>query len=118
MLTLITATLNAARYIEQAFGSARSVTPDTIHHIVIDGGSRDATLDICAKFPSVETVSVPGCSIYEAWNIGLEQARGDWIMFLNGDDELAENVAETVAACFARHPEAEIVAGRALLIER
>src|ERR1700691_1696359 len=100
MLTLITATLNAARYIEQAFESVRSIPPGAIHHIVIDGGSRDQTLGICRKFPSIDTIVVPGCSIYEAWNIGLERARGDWIMFLNADDELAEGAAETVAACF------------------
>lgn len=118
MLTLITATLNAARYIEHAFESLRSIPPGKIHHIVIDGGSRDETLGICGKFPSVDTVIVPGCSIYEAWNIGLGRARGDWIMFLNADDELAEGAAETVAACFTSRPEAEIVAGRALMIER
>jgi glycosyltransferase involved in cell wall biosynthesis len=118
MLTLITATLNAARYIERAFESVRAISPTAMHHIVIDGGSRDETLEICGKFPGAETVVVPGCSIYEAWNIGIERARGDWIMFLNADDELAGGAVETVAACFADRPEAEIVAGRALLIGR
>lgn len=118
MLTLITATLNAARYIEQAFESVRTIPPSAIHHIVIDGGSGDQTTQICQKFPAIETIVVPGCTIYEAWNIGIERARGDWIMFLNADDELAEGSAETVASCFAAHPEADIVAGRALMIER
>jgi glycosyltransferase involved in cell wall biosynthesis len=118
MLTLITATLNAARYIEQAFESVQMIPPSAIHHIVIDGGSSDQTISICEKFPAIDTVVVPGCSIYEAWNIGLERARGDWIMFLNADDELAEGAAEIVAACFAARPEAGIVAGRAVLIER
>lgn len=118
MLTLITATLNAARFIGQALDSVRMIPPSAIHHIVIDGGSGDETVRICQKFPAIETVVVPGCSIYEAWNIGLERARGDWIMFLNADDELAEGAAETVAACFAARPGAGIVAGRALMIER
>jgi glycosyltransferase involved in cell wall biosynthesis len=117
MLTLITATLNAARYIEQAFASVPK-PPQAIHHIVVDGGSTDTTVEICRKFPSIDTIVVPGCSIYEAWNIGIERARGDWVMFLNADDELAEGAAETVAAGFARQPAAEIVAGRALMIER
>jgi glycosyltransferase involved in cell wall biosynthesis len=118
MLTLITATLNAARYIEQALESVRMIPPSAIHHIVVDGGSRDETLRICKKFPVIETVVVPGCTIYEAWNIGLERARGDYIMFLNADDELAEGAVEIVGACFAAHPEVGIVAGRALMIER
>jgi glycosyltransferase len=117
MLTLITATLNAARYIEQAFASVPKA-PNAIHHIVIDGGSTDRTVEICLKFPFVDTIVVPDCSIYEAWNIGLQRARGDWVMFLNADDELAEGAAEIVAACFASNPAAEIVAGRALVIDR
>jgi glycosyltransferase involved in cell wall biosynthesis len=118
MLTLITATLNAARFIGQALESVRMIPPSAIHHIVIDGGSGDETVHICQKFPAIETVVVPGCTIYEAWNIGLERARGDWIMFLNADDELAEGAVETIATCFAGHPEAELVAGHALMIER
>jgi glycosyltransferase involved in cell wall biosynthesis len=117
MLTLITATLNAGRYIEQAFRSVPAAA-GPIQHIVIDGGSTDGTLAICDKFPSVEKIVVPGCSIYEAWNIGIEHARGDWVMFLNADDELAEGAVETVAASFEKEPAAEIVAGRALMIDR
>src|SRR5579872_4790713 len=112
MLTLITATLNAERYIEQAFASIPPI-PNAIQHIVIDGGSRDKTLDICRKFLLAETLVVPGCSIYEAWNLGLERARGDWVMFLNADDELAEGAADIVAAAFANRQDADIVAGRA-----
>jgi len=94
------------------------VPPSAIHHIVIDGGSGDETLRICQKFPAIETVVVPGCTIYEAWNIGLERTRGDYIMFLNADDELAEGAVEIVAACFAANPKAGIVAGGALMIDR
>ena len=117
MLTLITATLNAGRYIEQAFASAPK-PPAAIQHIVIDGGSNDETLGICDKFPWIEKLVIPGCSIYEAWNIGVERARGDWVMFLNADDELADDTADIVAAAFAARREVAIVAGRALMIDR
>ena len=56
MLTLITATLNAGRYIEQAFASVPIGGTIAIQHIVIDGGSTDTTLDICHRFPAVETI--------------------------------------------------------------
>lgn len=116
MLTLVTATLDAARFIRRALASVPLDT--TIEHIVVDGGSTDRTIAICRGFPRVATVVVPGCSIYEAWNIGIERARGDWIMFLNADDELGESAVETVAACAAGRPAADIVAGRALMIDR
>jgi glycosyltransferase involved in cell wall biosynthesis len=116
MLTLITATLNAGRYIERAFVSVPE--PRAVQHIVVDGGSTDKTIDICERFPWIETVVVPGCSIYDAWNIGIERAHGDWVMLLNADDELAEGALNVVAEAFADHPEADIVAGRAVVISR
>jgi glycosyltransferase len=118
MLTLITATLNASRYIAQAFASVPVGGPVAIQHIVIDGGSTDTTLDICGRLPHLETVVEPGCSIYEAWNIGVARARGDWVMLLNADDELADGAVATVAAWFARRPDAGIVAGRAEMVDR
>jgi glycosyltransferase involved in cell wall biosynthesis len=117
MLTLITATLNAARYIEQAFASVPK-PPAVVQHIVIDGGSTDATLDICRRSTSTEIVAAPGSSIYEAWNIGVERALGDWVMFLNADDELVGGAVDIVAASFTARPDAEIVAGRAEMIDR
>jgi glycosyltransferase involved in cell wall biosynthesis len=116
MLTLITATLNASRYIRQAFASVPKL-PTAIQHVVVDGGSTDETIEICRSFPWIDTVVVPNCSIYEAWNIGIDRARGEWIMLLNADDELAAGAAETVATIFSNHPEAEIVAGRALMLD-
>jgi glycosyltransferase involved in cell wall biosynthesis len=118
MLTLVTATLNAARYIEQAFASVQANSPSAIQQIVIDGGSSDETIEICSKSPWVETIVIPGCSIYEAWNLGIERARGDWVMFLNADDELPRHAVEVVASCFGRHPDAEIVAGKAIMLDR
>lgn len=112
MLTLITATLNAAPFIDRALQSAAN-QGGPIQHLIIDGGSTDGTIEACRGRENVETTVAPGCSIYEAWNIGLEKARGDAIMFLNADDELSHSAHGTVEAVFALNPSALIVAGRA-----
>jgi glycosyltransferase involved in cell wall biosynthesis len=116
MLTLITATLNAARFLDRALASA-ATQPGEIEHILIDGGSADRTIDICRRYPGVNAFVVPGCSIYEAWNLGLEHARGTAVMFLNADDELAPGAVAEVERLFAGHPDAEIIAGNAALID-
>ena len=114
MLTLITATLNAARYLEQALASVPP-TDAAIQHIVVDGGSTDGTVELCRARPRIEVVVAPGSSIYQAWNIGIERAGGDWVMFLNADDELAPDTPAIVAATAAGNPDAAILAGRAEL---
>lgn len=114
MLTLVTATLNAARLIERAYASAAGQGV-AYQHIVVDGGSSDATAAICAKLSSIDFVLAPGSSIYEAWNIGVQRARGDAVLFLNADDELAPGALAIIEQVLHERPEAEIVAGRAVI---
>lgn len=116
MLTLVTATLDAASFIERALVSA-ATQRGPMQHIVVDGGSRDDTVAICRQHPHVDVIVAPGSSIYEAWNIGIERARGDAIMFLNADDELLPGAVESVIATLLRHPTADIVAGDAVFVD-
>jgi len=112
VLTLVTATLNAARFLDRALASAvQQQLP--LQHLVIDGGSTDDTVAIARSQPTVETLVVPGCTLYEAWNLGIERARGDIVMFLNADDELGDCAVTEILAVAAGHPGAEIVAGNA-----
>jgi glycosyltransferase involved in cell wall biosynthesis len=115
MLTIITATLNAGAFLERALASVAAQNA-SLQHIVVDGGSTDDTADIC-RSAELEFITVPGCSIYEAWNIGFAAAQGDAIMFLNADDELTPDAVATVTATFAASPEAELVAGRAVMLD-
>src|ERR1700744_2720330 len=114
MLTLVTATLNAARLLDRAItsvvGQGRSC-----QHIVVDGGSSDGTAAICTKTSAVEFVSAPGSSIYAAWNIGIQRARGDAVLFLNADDQLAPGALSVIEQALCDCPEALIVAGQALV---
>lgn len=53
--------------------------------IVIDSGSTDATLEICAEFPNVEVVHRPFDNHTDQWNFGLEQVRTHWALSLDAD---------------------------------
>lgn len=112
MLTLVTATLNAARLLDRAIASAAGQGAG-YQHIVVDADSRDDTAVVCARHPAIEFVLAPGSSIYEAWNIGIRRARGDAVLFLNADDELATGALAVIERTLRDQPGAEIVAGQA-----
>jgi glycosyltransferase involved in cell wall biosynthesis len=114
MLTLVTATLNAARLLDRAVASV-AAQGLACQHIVVDGGSSDETAAICARTPAIDFVLAPGSSIYQAWNIGVARAGGEAILFLNADDELTPGALAIIEQILRAQPAAQIVAGHALV---
>ena len=88
LISIITVSHNAADFIEQTIASVLSQTYPFIEYIVIDGASSDGTVDIIRRYESRLAYwhSKPDRGIAQAFNLGLEQAGGDWIVYLNADD--------------------------------
>jgi glycosyltransferase involved in cell wall biosynthesis len=84
--TIITPTLNSEKYIENCLSSVSLQKDIFVEHIVVDGGSTDATKEVVKKFPNVKFIHLNGSSIYEALNHGINFSTGDFIAFLNSDD--------------------------------
>lgn len=61
-----------------------------IEHIVIDGGSKDGSVEVLAQYPGVNWISEPDKGISDAMNKGLQRSSGDFIVFLNADDYLSD----------------------------
>lgn len=69
--------------------SVRAQTYDNIEHLVIDGGSRDGTVELLAEHADkgcFRYVSEPDRGVYDAMNKGARQATGEYLVFLNSDD--------------------------------
>lgn len=101
-ISIITATYNSEKTLEKCIDSIASQT-NGVEHIIIDGKSSDATLDILeSKRASVSRiVSEPDQGIYHAMNKGLGIVSGDVIGILNSDDYYASNnIIQTVAEVF------------------
>ena len=90
-VTIITVTMNSERYLEDCFKSVAMQTYKNIEHIVVDGGSMDATLSIIIKNgPRItQWLSEDDQGMYDALNKGMKMATGDIIGTLNSDDVLA-----------------------------
>jgi glycosyltransferase involved in cell wall biosynthesis len=92
---------NGERFIENAIRSALTCGVEEVEIIVQDGGSTDRTLatvaDIADRRIHVESRVDAGQA--DALNRALSRARGEWIVWLNADDEIAPGaVRDTLAA--------------------
>ncbi len=101
-ISIITTTFNSAATIRETLESVSRQNYPNIEHIIIDGASKDETLDIVQSYPSVSViVSEPDKGIYEAMNKGIKLATGDIIGILNSDDILAsDTIISDVANAF------------------
>lgn len=89
LITVITATYNSGQTLEDSIKSVISQTYKNIEYIIIDGGSKDNTIDIIKKYENNVShwITESDEGVYDAWNKGLKLATGRWITFIGSDDE-------------------------------
>jgi len=90
LISIITVCRNADKTIAQTLQSVaeQKDVNGYVEHLVIDGASTDNTLKIIKGFPHVKYLSEPDEGIADAFNKGIRNSRGRWILFLNADDFL------------------------------
>lgn len=91
--SIITVTYNAGAVLEDTIQSVITQTYRNVEYIIVDGGSKDHTLDIINRYREhIHTlVSEPDKGLYDAMNKGIRLATGDYLCFLNAGDELHED---------------------------
>jgi glycosyltransferase involved in cell wall biosynthesis len=98
LVSVIIPAFNSAAWLPQTLRSVRSQTHQNLEVIVVDDGSLDNSAEIAREFGSkvlVQKNSGASC----ARNAGMETARGDYVQYLDADDELSpEKIAVQVEA--------------------
>jgi len=105
-ISVITVCYNSELTLSRALQSVVDQDWSNIEHILIDGASRDGSLEIIDRFRShlVHVVSEPDNGIYDAMNKGLDLASGDIVCFLNADDHYShQKVLSQVAKQMIDH---------------
>ena len=109
-ITIITVTYNAASVLQRTLDSVCTQTYQDIEHLIIDGASKDETVQMAESYKAqvpykVVIRSEPDQGLYDAMNKGLHKATGDYLIFLNAGDALhANDTLETVSQLSSNSP--------------
>lgn len=120
-VSVVTVTLNSREHIGHAIRSVLSQSYPAVEYAIVDGGSTDGTLDVIRAHEKnlAYWTSEPDRGIADAFNKGLAATRGDYILFLNSDDWLADPDALSRAMQTAmRSPIPDIIFGDCNIIDR
>jgi glycosyltransferase involved in cell wall biosynthesis len=99
LVSIVTPSLDQARYLPEAIESVGAQTYSPIEHVVVDGGSADSTVDILERSSGLRWVSEPDRGQSHALNKGCSLSSGQILGWLNADDAFEPHaVAEGVAA--------------------
>lgn len=115
-ISIITVCFNAATTIEKTIKSVIAQDYPNIEYIIIDGASKDNTLEVLEQYDAhIDTlVSEPDQNTFDAMNKGLRAATGEYIWYVHADDQIASST--TLSKAMAKHNNEDFLYGKALII--
>ncbi len=102
---------NGARYLADALRSVDAQTLAAREIVVVDGHSSDETVAIASGYDSVRVTTQRGPTLSDAYNEGVEAARGELIAFLSYDDTWTPRKLELQSARLRAQPPADACVG-------
>ena len=108
-ISVVIPAFNRKQYISRAIQSVLDQSYSAYEIIVVDDGSTDlTTTSIKQKFPDVQIISQPNQGVSSARNAGVRTARGNWIAFLDSDDEWNKGKLAAQVVALEQSPQYEI----------
>ena len=107
LISVIMPVYNGARFLEKTLASLLAQTCADWELIVVDDGSTDTTPEILARYDDPRFVKIRKANGGEAQtrNVGLQQATGEFIAFLDADDLYLPTALADMSHFLAAHPE-------------
>ncbi len=121
LFSIITITYNASGTVRRTINSVATQSFTDYEHIIVDGASRDNTLEIVKSEPRGELrriYSEPDNGLYDAMNKGIGYSQGKYLMFLNAGDKFhtKDSLAE-IAETIRKYKDPGIVYGQTNLVD-
>ncbi|MBE6291665.1 MAG: glycosyltransferase [Bacteroidales bacterium] len=114
-ISIITITYNSEKTLEETVQSVISQDYPNLEYLIIDGGSKDRTLDIVEKYRDKISfvISEPDRGISDAFNKGIRYATGEIVGIINSDDLLLPGALKTLAENY--DPEVGVYRGNTII---
>lgn len=111
--SIIVPVYNVGPYISMTLRSLQIQTFADFEVIAIDDGSTDGSGDVIDEYAAsdsrIRVIRQKNSGVSAARNAGLENARGEWVMFVDGDDALRYDALQLLSDCILRHPSADMI---------
>ena len=100
MVSVIVPIYNVEEYLEECLESIRNQTYTNIEVILVNDGSTDGSIEICERFCQQDNrfklVTQENQGLSAARNRGVKESIGEYIMFVDSDDVVKENIVEVL----------------------
>lgn len=101
LISIIMPVYNAEKYLKRSIESIINQTYKDIEIILVNDGSTDGSLNICADYQKkdnrIKVINQKNSGVSAARNRGIDEATGNYIMFIDSDDYIEENMIEDMA---------------------
>jgi glycosyltransferase involved in cell wall biosynthesis len=112
LVSTIIVVKNGERFLAAAIESVLAQDYQPYEIIVVDGHSVDATAEIAKSFAAVRFIEQVNQGVADAFNVGIDAARGELLAFLSHDDLWTPNKLSVQVNYLICHPEIQYVIAR------
>lgn len=117
MISVIIPLYNKETIVARSVGSVLAQDFQDFEVVVVDDGSTDQSAAIVGSIadPRLRLISQPNGGPSKARNTGIREARGEWLLFLDADDELLPGALDHLHRLSQQHPDMDMLLGEVMV---
>jgi len=115
--SIATPTRNALDKLTRCVGSVRGQRGTTLEHLVQDAQSTDGAAEWLARQSDLRAVSEADAGMYDAINRAWARSTGEFLSWLNSDEQYLPGTLAKVQAFFDAHPDVDVVFGNYIVAD-